>query len=291
MQASNLGAWARRTARAVLPERIIDGLRVATGRADVAEPQVPVEPYETPTPAPGGYESRYEAHARALPPDSSIGDGDFDEVGRIELSALVQEGLTPSSTLLDFGCGTGRLAVHAIPYLAEGRYIGTDISSTMIDLARDRIDRVAPGHRSGVEWVHQPDEQFPASDASIDVICAFSVFTHMEHEDTYRYLCAARRVLRPGGRLVVSCLPMHLRDAQQVFLASAADHVDTRWDKVRNVTTSIDLFEATARLAGWSTIRWHDGEHPSIRMLGEDRVATLGQSVVVLQVDENGSER
>jgi hypothetical protein len=55
------------------------------------------------------YEEVYEAHARSLPPESAIGGGDFDEIGRLELSVLVKEGLQPTSWLFDFGCGTGRL--------------------------------------------------------------------------------------------------------------------------------------------------------------------------------------
>jgi SAM-dependent methyltransferase len=229
------------------------------------------------------YEELYEAHARSRPPETAIGGGDFDEIGRLELSVLVQEGLQPTSSLLDFGCGTGRLSVHAVPYLSGGRYVGVDISETMISRARDRIVPLAPAGGCVVDLRRQTDETFEMSDGSLDTICAFSVFTHMEHEDAYRYLQAMHRLLRPGGLLVASVLPIHLHYAQKMFLASAARDLEARWARVRNVVTSIDLFEALARLAGWATLRWYDGETPSIKVLGEDRTVAFGQSIVVLE--------
>jgi SAM-dependent methyltransferase len=265
---SSLSTSARRWLHRRLPDRLVDAARVGLGRARVADPE-------------RSYERLYESHAQALPSDSSIGDGDFDLVGRVELSVLIQEGLTPSSTLLDLGCGTGRLSVHAIPYLSDGRYIGTDISPTMLRIARERLGDL--GHRSSVEWIHQPDETFPAADGTVDMICAFSVLTHMEHEDALRYLRAARRVVRPQGRLVLSCLPIHLAIAKQIFLAAAAVDAEVRWSKVRDVTTSTELMETVAELAGWRPIRWHDGEVPSIQMFDEDRLMPLGQSILVAE--------
>lgn len=285
-------AWSARlrdTLRPYVPARVRGGIRVVQGKAIATPVDAPVDAPSA-IDVPGSeessrYESVYEAHARALPPELSIGDGDYDEVGRVELSALVQEGLTPSSTLLDFGCGTGRLAVHAVPFLRSGHYVGTDISETMLERCAARLDAIdRDGSACRVELRHQTSEAFPAEPASVDVLCAFSVFTHMDHEDAYRYLVAARNVIAPDGVLVVSLLPLHLHDAQQVFLASAGDTADERWSKVRNVVTSTELFEVVAQLAGWTVVRWHDGASHTIRLLGrDDELVTLGQSIVVLR--------
>jgi SAM-dependent methyltransferase len=53
----------------------------------------------------------------------------------------------------------------------------------------------------------QPFVGLPLLDASADVICAFSVFTHMEHEDSWRFLADALRVIRLGGHFVFSMSP------------------------------------------------------------------------------------
>ena len=219
---------------------------------------------------------------RLYPDDEVVGPGDFDLIGRIELGVLLMEGLRRTDTLVDFGCGTGRLAVHVIPRLGGGHYIGTDISQDMLDKAQRRVAALRPLPPSRTSWDRQTTTAFPLADHSVDVLCAFSVFTHMEHEDAYRYLVDALRVVRPGGRVVFSCLPIHLRVAREVFLASARHDVMARWSATRDVTTSVELMSAVVRLAGWEPLRWYDGEEPNIRLPDTGELCALGQSVCVL---------
>jgi hypothetical protein len=103
----------------------------------------------------------------------------------------------------------------------------------------------------------------------------------MEHEDMYRYLCEARRVVRPGGQFLFSCLPMTLPHAREIFLTEAAETHDARWGRVRNVTTTVEFMNTIAEMAGWRIVRWHrDGEPKS--QLPECVGRQLGQSVCVL---------
>jgi SAM-dependent methyltransferase len=229
----------------------------------------------------GVYERLYEEHAALLPPTSSIGAGDFDLIGRIELQLLVEAGLAPGQVVVDFGCGTGRLAVHLVPRLPQGRYVGVDIAAGMLEHAERLVRERAPEATCQVSWVKLVSPPFPLPDASVDFVCAFSVFTHMEHEDTFRYLRDAHRVVRPGGRFVFSCLPLDLAIARTIFEQSAQLDVGARWRAVRNVTTSVDLIEAVARLAGWEVERWYRGDEPNVDVPGHGPVA-LGQSTCVL---------
>jgi 2-polyprenyl-3-methyl-5-hydroxy-6-metoxy-1,4-benzoquinol methylase len=228
------------------------------------------------------YEALYEAHARTLPPDQSIGGGDYVLIGRIQLGSLLMAGLRPGDTLLDFGCGTGRLAVHAIPWLQGGRYIGIDISETMLAHARVLIDEKVPSPPCSIEFVHQTTPEFSLPDKSVDMICAFSVFTHMEHEDTYRYLRAARRIIKDEGRFMYSCLPMEQANVHHIFLHEASLDVQARWSKVRNVTTSRGLMVSVARMAGWEPICWYSGEGHSIRLPDAPEMKQPGQAFCVL---------
>ena len=226
------------------------------------------------------YESLYETHARSTG-DDGVGGGDYDVMGEIELDVLRAEGLQPTSTLLDFGCGNGRLAVHAVRYLEQGMYVGTDIAPTFLAQAAPRVELARAGSACEIKLVHQVGEQFDLPDHSVDIACAFSVFTHMEHEDMYRYLVQFKRIVRPSGRLVISCLPMSLPEAQPIFLAEAALDPVGRWQRVRNVITSVDLVNQIASLAGWSVVRWLPGdEGQALSSAGELR--RLGQSIVVL---------
>jgi ubiquinone/menaquinone biosynthesis C-methylase UbiE len=239
---------------------------------------------------PSHYERVYEHVAQVLPADESVGDGDFDLIGRIELGVLIMEGMQPHHTLFDFGCGTGRLAIHAVPYLAKGRYIGSDISESMLVNARKRVASRVAGAHGHVSFIKQSQDVFDLPDGSIDYMCAFSVFTHMEAEDTYRYLKAARRLLKPGGRVIFSCLPMRLTASRRIFLAQAEMSFDERWKGVRNFTTSIDHIEVIANLAGWEVARWYAGDEPSIRVALADQMLSLGQSVCTLLPSSSNTE-
>ncbi len=120
------------------------------------------------------------------------------------------------------------------------------------------------------------------------MICAFSVFTHMEHEDSYRYLKEASRVVRAGGRFIFSCLPMNLKGTHDVFLAEASIDLQTRWNRPRNITTSIDFMTEVARLAGWTPLRWYKGDEPNIGR-GNGEMRCLGQSSCVLEVTKGST--
>ncbi len=239
------------------------------------------EPERTTLPA-NIYEAVYEAHGEFYSDDQVVGDGDFDLIGRIELGVLLMEGLRPTDTLMDLGCGTGRLAVKVIPTLVGGHYIGTDISQSMLDKARARLARATPEAPCRVDLLKQIETTFPIADRTVDMICAFSVFTHIEHEDTYRYLKDGLRIIRPGGHFIFSCLPMSLPVAREIFLQSAQEDFRGRWKQVRNVMTSIDFMDEIARLAGWNIIRWYSGDERNVRLPDTGELAALGQSICVL---------
>jgi cyclopropane fatty-acyl-phospholipid synthase-like methyltransferase len=201
-------------------------------------------------------------------------------MGRVELAVLVEAGLQRHDTLLDFGCGSGRLALHAVPYLADGHYIGTDISPTMVARAADALRSKLGVVPAAATFLVQTDENFP-SDGPVDVIAAFSVFTHMEPEDTFRYLAGARAVGNASTRLVLSCLPLDLEPARTVFRTSAALSLEERWRQVRNITTSRDHMTAIAAMAGWDVVTWLPGDQPCAT-LPDGSPAALGQTVAVL---------
>lgn len=100
-------------------------------------------------------------------------------------------------SLLDIGCATGRVMRHAHRDFRE--IIGCDINRSHVDWAASHLRReIKVFQNSSVPSLPLPDN-------SIDVITAFSVFTHIECFDT-TWLMELRRVLRPGG---VAWLTIH----------------------------------------------------------------------------------
>lgn len=125
--------------------------------------------------------------------------GSYDALGEIEKSLLIQCGLEPQHTLVDVGCGSGRLAKALVPYLDRGRVLGTDVVPELLDYAKQ-------GCPPGWQFALVDDIRIPFPTSSADFACFFSVFTHLLHEETYCYLLEAQRVVRPGGRIVFSFL-------------------------------------------------------------------------------------
>ena len=192
------------------------------------------------------YQQAYETHAQSIADDSVIGGGEFDLVGRLELSALVLAGLRPTSTLLDFGCGVGRLAVHAIPFLHQGAYIGLEISQNLLDRAKSRCR----GLDAPSEWILEAGRELPSvPDRSLDFVGAFSVFTHIEPEDSLEYLRSFRRAIRTDGKLVASLLLIEENgQAREIFAHSSSLSFSERYSRVRNVVTTKTMFQAIAEL-------------------------------------------
>ncbi len=120
---------------------------------------------------------------------------------------------------------------------------------------------------------------------SVDMICAFSVINHMEHEDAYLYLKEALRIVRPGGRFVFSCLPINTKRARKIFLRSAKVDLQTRYSTVRHVATSKDFMTDIAPLAGWTPIRWYDGDERNIQ-LNNGELYQFNQSICILEAPQ-----
>jgi SAM-dependent methyltransferase len=143
-----------------------------------------------------------------------VGDGDFVGVGRRHASLIQSHtGLDSSASVLDVGCGVGRIAVALIPVLGpEGRYQGFDVVPEAIRWCQAEITRRHPNFRFQVADVRNgrynprgrmaPESyRFPFPDTSFDVVIATSVFTHLRPAETANYLRESRRVLKDGGKL------------------------------------------------------------------------------------------
>lgn len=206
--------------------------------------------------------------------------GDFEAVGALEFALLKQEGLQPSHTVIDAGCGSGRLAAQLPGYLT-GAFVGIDVVPDLFQYA-ERICK-----RPDWRFYEAPGTNIPEPDASADFVTFFSVFTHLLHEETYRYLADASRVLKPGGKIVFSFLEFRLPSHWNVFDASVLDAAS---DKVLNQFMDQDMIRGFARRLGFE-VALYDGDQPHITLehpvrWEDGRVMTdlgnLGQSVCVL---------
>lgn len=132
-------------------------------------------------------------------------DGEHDlgvEAARVE-AALVRlfEDERPDS-LLDIGTGTGRILQLLAPHIGFG--LGIDLSHAMLAVARANLDRRLARN---CQLRHGDMYQLPLQDASFAAVTLHQVLHFAD--DPLAVLGEARRVLRPGGRLVVADLARH----------------------------------------------------------------------------------
>jgi trans-aconitate 2-methyltransferase len=103
--------------------------------------------------------------------------------------------LRGDETVVDAGCGSGRVTEMLLRRLPRGRVIAVDESESMLESARARLgDRVQ---------MVQADLAELELDERVDAVLSTATFHWVsDHEQLFRRLHA---VLRPGGRLVAQC--------------------------------------------------------------------------------------
>lgn len=223
-----------------------------------------------------------KAHGNDRAMQLAVG-GEFEAIGELELEMLKHFGLREDAYVIDVGCGSGRLAKPLSAYL-KGAYLGIDIVSELVRYARGLVARA--------DWRFEMAEglRIPEEDNRADVVCFFSVLTHLLHEQSYVYLTEARRVLKPGGRIVFSFLDFTVADHWGIFESNIVD--------LRNKAHPLNVFISKDAIGVWAKrldlriVALHDGDQPFIPLSRPVRfengqtvenLGALGQSVCVLE--------
>jgi SAM-dependent methyltransferase len=147
---------------------------------------------------------------------------DFVESGQCLVNVLANTAdLTARSNVLDIGSGIGCLAIPLTRLITSpGSYDGLDIVERGVRWCTTNITPMHPHFRFthadvfNAEYnpggtVKAAEYELPYGDSSFDIVCLFSVFTHMLIADVEHYLAEISRVLRPGGRLAATFLVLN----------------------------------------------------------------------------------
>ncbi len=122
---------------------------------------------------------------------------EFERTGEADaerLAAYVPEG----GTVLDVGCGIGRVARYLAPRCAT--LWAVDASPRMLELARGRLAGLP-----NVRYARCVDTDIPdVPTASVDLAYALLVLQHLEREDAFLLLEELHRVVKPSGALYVT---------------------------------------------------------------------------------------
>jgi len=245
--------------------------------AEPVEPAEPAEPAQAPaidhtSELKAAYVAYVDQVKQAMPHEAAmehaIGAG-FDQIGPILVGLLRHYGLRPDDHLIDVGCGSGRLAKPLAAHLS-GRYLGVDLVPDLVAHARQVAGRP--------DWRFEVIDhiEIPEADGAADMVCFFSVMTHLLHEQTFWYLEEAKRVLKPGGRIVFSFVEFREPKHMPIF-----------WDTLRTAKARapapLNVFIDREGIQCWAdalTLEVID-----LRFGGDQIVpeGVLGQSICVLR--------
>ncbi|GAA3395823.1 class I SAM-dependent methyltransferase [Streptomyces roseoviridis] len=138
----------------------------------------------------GSYDTVADAYAEVVPPPSAL-----DPLSRAMLGAFAEEMGGAQAPVADVGCGPGKVAA----YLAERAgvdVVGIDLSPRMVTLARRAHPELA--------FVVGSMTALPVLDAALAGVLAYYSTHHMPPELLPTVYAEFRRVLAPGGRLMIA---------------------------------------------------------------------------------------
>jgi len=134
-----------------------------------------------------------------------LASADYEPLWQTQLACVHAEliaraSLASGERVLDVACGSGLVAFRAKDAVGpHGQVVGVDLSGQMIDAARRRVEerkvRNASFERMDAEHLQLPDASFDVA------LCALGL---MYMPDPERAVREIRRVLRPGGRMLVA---------------------------------------------------------------------------------------
>ena len=117
----------------------------------------------------------------------------FEESGRHDADEVLGKYIRPSDTVLDLGCGIGRVTRYVAPRCRE--VWAVDISPHMLELARRRLAGI-PNVRfalcDGISLAEPPEK-------SVDVAYSLLTLQHVEREHAFALMREVHRVLKPGA--------------------------------------------------------------------------------------------
>ena len=173
---------------------------------------------------------------------NASGGGDFREIGTEFLHYFVTfGGLKPNEKVLEVGCGIGRMAVPLMDYLKDGGcYDGFDIIPQCIRWCRKQITPRASNFRFQLADIYNygynpmgkykaAEYVFPYENNSFDFVFLTSVFTHMMPQDMEHYFSQISRVLKPGGRCIITFFL--LNDESLACINAGSSSLDFKHEK------------------------------------------------------------
>jgi len=131
----------------------------------------------------------------------------FAESGRMQLTALLQAGLVPTSRILDLGCGCLRAGYWLIHFLAPDSYFGIEPHPGRLKIGMDVV--LEPGLLEVKRPRFDKNAEFDLTvfGGTFDFVLACSIWTHAAKPQIHRMLDSLARVSHERTVILASYLP------------------------------------------------------------------------------------
>jgi arsenite methyltransferase len=212
----------------------------------------------------------------AVPQDSNLGLGCGNPT---ELASL-----KPGETVVDLGSGAGFDCFLAANKVGNtGKVIGVDMTPEMLEKARENARK---GGYQNVEFRLGEIENLPVADNSADIIISNCVINLVPNKA--RVFAEANRVLKPGGRVMISDIVLH-KDLPEFIKNSVEAYIGCLSGAIQKSD-----YLATMEKAGFRDIKiLSENAIPIEEMLNDPTVQTLvaksGKTVDFLNKEITGS--
>ncbi|KAL8706241.1 MAG: hypothetical protein Q9201_000678 [Fulgogasparrea decipioides] len=207
-------------------------------------------------------------------------DGNFlqalDSMMMKELLPRFIDGLPANARIADLGCGTGRNTCHLLR-IPEAKVFGLDISSKMIERAKDRCRKMQEslpvGSRAAGWKINQCDitsygDVLLAGEFLDGVHAMISTLT-IEHVPLKNFFDICYMLLRPGGLLLITNMHSAMGATSQAGFVDQATGIK-RW--TTSYIHTIDEVLDEAKASGFTVLR-----QPEERAVRENDVEKLGE--------------
>ena len=132
---------------------------------------------------------------------------DFERVGRLGFEVLLREGLLPSSTVLDVGCGALRLGYWLMRFLDPGCYCGIEPQQDMLKLGLERLVEPDAVARAEARFAYNDDFDFSGFGTRFDFVIARSIWTHASKQQISAMLRSFAATSSAHGVFLASYYP------------------------------------------------------------------------------------
>lgn len=132
---------------------------------------------------------------------------DFDRIGRMSLIALLEEGLTPNSRVLDVGCGCLRVGYWLLHFLASGCYYGIEPNREMLQAGLDYILEPGLAESTHPQFAHNDDFDLTVFGREFDYVLARSVWSHASKSQIVQMLDGFAAIGTDRAVFLASILP------------------------------------------------------------------------------------